>query len=123
MASSIILSGFVALTLTPALCALILTREQDKNIKKSWLHKLLDKFNAGFNKGVIRYNKVLEHTVSNKFVTLPLLLLLCIIAFFVNNSLPSGFIPEEDQGMVYAINWFRRFTMDNFLLCSRRKRF
>ncbi|MBP7358223.1 MAG: efflux RND transporter permease subunit [Prevotella sp.] len=103
MASSIILSGFVALTLTPALCALILTREQDKNIKKSWLHKLLDKFNAGFNKGVIRYNKVLEHTVSNKFVTLPLLLLLCIIAFFVNNSLPSGFIPEEDQGMVYAI--------------------
>ena len=103
MASSIILSGFVALTLTPALCALILTREQEKKIKKSWLHKLLDKFNAGFNKGVIGYNKVLEHTVSNKLVTLPLLLLFCIIAFFVNNSLPSGFIPEEDQGMVYAV--------------------
>jgi HAE1 family hydrophobic/amphiphilic exporter-1 len=103
MASSIVLSGFVALTLTPALCALILTREQEKKIKKSWLHKLLDKFNAGFNKGVIGYNKVLEHTVSNKLVTLPLLLLFCIIAFFVNNSVPSGFIPEEDQGMVYAV--------------------
>ncbi|MBP8936118.1 MAG: efflux RND transporter permease subunit [Prevotella sp.] len=103
MASSIVLSGFVALTLTPALCALILTREQEKKIKKSWLHKLLDKFNASFNKGVIGYNKVLEHTVSNKLVTLPLLLLFCIIAFFVNNSVPSGFIPEEDQGMVYAV--------------------
>ena len=103
MASSIVLSGFVALTLTPALCALILTREQEQNLRKSWLHKLLDKFNAGFNKGVIGYDKVLQRTVSNKFVTLPLLLLFCAIAFFVNNSVPSGFIPEEDQGMVYAV--------------------
>ena len=91
------------MTLTPALCALILTREQEQNLRKSWLHKLLDKFNAGFNKGVIGYDKVLQRTVSNKFVTLPLLLLFCAIAFFVNNSVPSGFIPEEDQGMVYAV--------------------
>ncbi len=103
MASSIILSGFVALTLTPALCALILTREQEKHMKKSWLHKLLDKFNAGFNKGIGGYRKVLERTISNKFVTLPLLLVLCVIAFFVSNFLPSGFIPEEDQGMIYAV--------------------
>ncbi len=103
MASSIILSGFVALTLTPALCALILTREQEQNLRKSWLHKLLDKFNSSFDRGVIGYNKVLQRTVSNKFVTLPLLLLFCAIAFFVNNSVPSGFIPEEDQGMVYAV--------------------
>ena len=103
MASSIILSGFVALTLTPSLCALILTREQEQNLKKSWLHKALDKFNSSFDRGVIGYNKVLQRTVSNKFVTLPLLLLFCAIAFFVNNSVPSGFIPEEDQGMVYAV--------------------
>jgi HAE1 family hydrophobic/amphiphilic exporter-1 len=103
MASSIILSGFVALTLTPALCALILTREQERNVKKSWLHKALDKFNAGFNKGIGGYRKVLERTVSNKLITLPLLLILCAVAFFVNNSLPSGFIPEEDQGMIYAV--------------------
>jgi HAE1 family hydrophobic/amphiphilic exporter-1 len=103
MASSIILSGFVALTLTPALCALILTKERENHIKKSWLNKVLDKFNAGFNKGVIGYRKTLERTVSNKWVILPLLLVLCAIAFFVNNSLPSGFIPEEDQGMIYAV--------------------
>ncbi len=103
MASSIILSGFVALTLTPALCALILTREQEGNMKKSWLHRLLDKFNAGFNKSIGGYRKVLNRTVSNKLVTLPLLLILCAIAFFVNNTVPSGFIPEEDQGMIYAV--------------------
>ena len=103
MASSIILSGFVALTLTPALCALILTREQENNRKKSWLHKALDKFNAGFNKSIGGYRKTLERTVSRKMITLPLLLILCAIAFFVNNMLPSGFIPEEDQGMIYAV--------------------
>ena len=103
MASSIILSGFVALTLTPALCALILTREQEGNMKKSWLHRLLDKFNAGFNKSIGGYRKVLNRTVSSKLVTLPLLLILCAIAFFVNNTVPSGFIPEEDQGMIYAV--------------------
>jgi HAE1 family hydrophobic/amphiphilic exporter-1 len=103
MASSIILSGFVALTLTPALCALILTREQESHVKKSWLNRMLDKFNAGFNKSIGGYRKALERTVSNKFITLPLLLILCAIAFFVNNTLPSGFIPEEDQGMIYAV--------------------
>jgi HAE1 family hydrophobic/amphiphilic exporter-1 len=72
-------------------------------MKKSWLHKLLDKFNAGFNKSIGGYRKALERTVSNKIVTLPLLLILCAIAFFVNNTLPSGFIPEEDQGMIYAV--------------------
>jgi hydrophobic/amphiphilic exporter-1 (mainly G- bacteria), HAE1 family len=103
MASSIVLSGFVALTLTPALCALILTKEQEKHLKKSWLHKILDKFNSGFNKSIGGYHKTLERTVSNKLITLPLLLCLCAIAFFVNNTLPSGFIPEEDQGMIYAV--------------------
>jgi HAE1 family hydrophobic/amphiphilic exporter-1 len=93
----------VALTLTPALCALILTKEQEKHIKKSWLRKILDKFNSGFNKGIGGYRKTLELTVSNKLITLPLLLILSAIAFFVNNSLPSGFIPEEDQGMIYAV--------------------
>lgn len=103
MASSIILSGFVALTLTPALCALILTREREKNVKKSWLHKVLDKFNAGFNKGSIKYRKTLEHTVSKKLITLPILLGFCLIAFCISKSLPSGFIPQEDQGMIYAV--------------------
>ena len=103
MASSIVLSGFVALTLTPALCALILTKEQEKQSKKSWLHKMLDKFNVGFDKGIGKYHHILQITVSKKYLTWTIILALCAIAFFVNNSIPSGFIPEEDQGMIYAV--------------------
>ncbi|HAT61574.1 MAG TPA: hydrophobe/amphiphile efflux-1 family RND transporter [Prevotella sp.] len=103
MATSIILSGFVALTLVPALCALILTKEQENHIKESWLQKALNKFNHGFNKGIGGYRKILERTVSRKMITLPLLLAFCAIAYFISNHLPSGFIPEEDQGMIYAV--------------------
>ena len=103
MASAIILSGIVALTLTPALCALILTREEEHKPKESLFRKMLNRFNTSFNKSILRYHNILEKTVARKMITLPLLLLFCVIAYFMNNSLPSGFIPEEDQGMIYAV--------------------
>lgn len=103
MASSIILSGVVALTLTPALCALILKNNHGKAKKKTPVSIFLDKFNNIFTKGAGKYEKLLNKTVTKKVVTLPLLLGFCICTFFLSNSLPSGFIPAEDQGMIYAI--------------------
>lgn len=103
MASSIILSGVVALTLTPALCALILKNNHGKAKKKTPVTLFLDKFNNLFTKGAGRYEKMLNKTVTKKTITLPLLLAFCACTFFLSNSLPSGFIPAEDQGMIYAI--------------------
>ena len=103
MASSIILSGVVALTLTPALCALILKNNHGKAKKKSPITIVLDKFNNVFTKGAGKYEKLLNKTVTKKFITLPLLLIFCASTYFLSNSLPSGFIPGEDQGMIYAI--------------------
>ncbi|TZF94196.1 efflux RND transporter permease subunit [Chryseobacterium panacisoli] len=103
MASSIILSGVVALTLTPALCALILRNNHGKPKKKTPVTIFLDKFNNVFTKGAGRYEKMLNKTVTKKTITLPLLLAFCACTFFLSNSLPSGFIPAEDQGMIYAI--------------------
>ncbi|AKK73277.1 multidrug transporter AcrB [Chryseobacterium gallinarum] len=103
MASSIILSGVVALTLTPALCALILKNNHGKPKKKTPVTLFLDKFNNLFTKGAGRYEKLLNKTVTKKTITLPLLLAFCACTFFLSNSLPSGFIPAEDQGMIYAI--------------------
>ncbi|WP_454046725.1 efflux RND transporter permease subunit [Chryseobacterium sp. Marseille-Q8038] len=103
MASSIILSGIVALTLTPALCALILKNNHGKAKKKTPITIFLDKFNNLFTKGAGKYEKMLNKTVTKKTITLPLLLAFCACTFFLSNSLPSGFIPAEDQGMIYAI--------------------
>ncbi|GEN73581.1 MULTISPECIES: efflux RND transporter permease subunit [Chryseobacterium] len=103
MASAIILSGVVALTLTPALCALILRNTHGKAKKKTPITIFLDKFNNLFTKGAGKYEKMLNKTVKKKSITLPLLLAFCACTYFLSNSLPSGFIPAEDQGMIYAI--------------------
>ncbi|WP_449388323.1 efflux RND transporter permease subunit [Chryseobacterium lineare] len=103
MASAIILSGVVALTLTPALCALILKNNHGKPKRRTPITIFLDKFNNLFTKGAGKYEKMLNKTVKKKTITLPLLLAFCACTFFLSNSLPSGFIPAEDQGMIYAI--------------------
>jgi HAE1 family hydrophobic/amphiphilic exporter-1 len=103
MATSIVLSGLVALTLTPALCASMLKNNHGKPKKKTGLVKMLDGFNNGFNRISGRYVRVLGAIVNKRTVTFLMLLALCAGAYFLNNSLPSGFIPNEDQGMFYAI--------------------
>jgi HAE1 family hydrophobic/amphiphilic exporter-1 len=102
MASSILLSGFVALTLTPALCALILTKEQERHVQKGTIGRFLAKFNRGFNKGSDKYQSLLQHTIKYKAWTMTAILAFCVLAFLIDKNLPSGFIPQEDQGMIYA---------------------
>lgn len=103
MATAIILSGVVALTLTPALCAMILKNEHGKPKKKTLLNKFLTSFNNVFTTGANRYQNLLRKIVNKRLVTFVLLAAFCSAIFFLNNSLPSGFIPNEDQGMFYAI--------------------
>lgn len=103
MATAIILSGVVALTLTPALCAMILKNEHGKPKKKTLLNKFLTSFNNVFTTGANRYQNLLHKIVNKRLVTFVLLAAFCSAIFFLNNSLPSGFIPNEDQGMFYAI--------------------
>lgn len=102
MASSIIISGICALTLTPALCALILTNDHGKQKKQNAVTSFIGKFDSFFKKSSDKYKSILGKTVSRKALTLPLLLIFCLCIYLLNNSLPSGFIPQEDQGMIYA---------------------
>ncbi len=103
MASSIVLSGIVALTVTPVLCAIILKNNHGVPRKKTWLNRLLDKFNQGFEKLTGKYVGLLRLIVNRKFITMGLFAAFAIGILGVSNSLPTGFIPSEDQGMVYAI--------------------
>ena len=103
MASAIVISGFVALTLTPVLCAMILKNNHGQPRKKTWLNRFLDSFNRGFDKITGRYVKVLRIIVNRRVVTFGILLLFGFGIFGISKKLPSGFIPSEDQGMIYAI--------------------
>jgi HAE1 family hydrophobic/amphiphilic exporter-1 len=103
MATAIILSGVVALTLTPALCAMILKNTHGKPKKKNALNKFLDGFNNSFNRTSGGYQKILGAIVNRRAVTFAILVAFCAGIWFLNKTVPSGFIPNEDQGMFYAI--------------------
>nr|WP_314836652.1 efflux RND transporter permease subunit [uncultured Flavobacterium sp.] len=103
MATSIVLSGVVALTLTPALCAMMLKNNHGKPRKKTPLNKILDSFNNWFNGVSGKYRNLLGLIVNRRVVTFGMLIFFCVGTYFLNASLPSGFIPNEDQGMFYAV--------------------
>lgn len=103
MASSIVLSGVVALTLTPVLCAMILKNTHGKPRKKTPINRFIDAFNRLFEKLTGKYTNILTKIVDRRIVTFLALGGFAVATIFVNETLPSGFIPGEDQGMIYAI--------------------
>lgn len=103
MAGAIVISAIVALTLTPVLCAMILKNNHGKPRKRSLMNRFIDGFNRSFEKLTGRYIGVLNHIVSRRVVTFSILIAFCVGIFFTNKTLPSGFIPNEDQGTIYAI--------------------
>ncbi|OBQ57323.1 efflux RND transporter permease subunit [Tamlana sp. s12] len=103
MAGAIILSAIVALTLTPVLCAMMLKNNHGKPRKKSPINRFIDWFNSKFDTLTGAYVKVLKVIVNRRVITFGLLIAFCVGIFLTNKVLPAGFIPNEDQGMIYAI--------------------
>ncbi len=103
MASAIVLSGIVALTVTPVLCAMILKNNHGKPRKQHLLNRFIDSFNRGFEKLTGVYVRLLKLIAHRKLITIGLFVAFGLGIFFITNNLPSGFIPSEDQGMLYAI--------------------
>ncbi len=105
MASSIVISAIIALTLTPVLCAMMLKNHhaQGHHKKQNMLTKALDSFNRVFDRLTGKYVTLLKSIVSRRWLTFFILIAFCAGTFLVNQFLPSGFIPSEDQGTIYAI--------------------
>lgn len=103
MASSITISAIVALSLTPVLCAMILKNTHGQPKRRNPINIFIDGFNSVFEKVTGRYIKLLNVTVTRRLVTLLVLVGFGFGIFAVDKVLPSGFIPGEDQGMIYAI--------------------
>lgn len=104
LAFAVLISGINALTLSPALCALLLKRHQTETpIKnKNILQKFFSKFNAGYAKSEKIYHSILVKSVARKALTLVILGVCFIGIFGISKILPTGFIPVEDQGIIYV---------------------
>lgn len=100
LAISIVISGINALTLTPALCALLLRPMHGEQTG------LLGRFFAGFNRAYEslagKFQGLLGRVLNRSVVTWGMLLLFMLGTWGVSAILPGGFIPTEDQGMIYV---------------------
>ncbi len=101
LAFAIVISGINALTLTPALCALLL-KPVSHHKKDNLLNRFFRKFNTGFDKMNGRYQGLLWKMAGRKGLTVGLMFLFILLTWGTSAILPSGFIPTEDQGMIYV---------------------
>lgn len=96
IAVSVALSGFIALTLTPALCALILKSETDHNPQRGpfkWFNQTLTFFTQAFTNTVALLLRV-------RWIALVVLVAMTVGSYYLLEHLPTAFLPKEDQGMV-----------------------
>jgi HAE1 family hydrophobic/amphiphilic exporter-1 len=99
IALSVLLSAFNALTLSPALAALLLKPKEESH---GLLRRFFDWFNRVFDRateGYVGWSGVL---VKKTGVVIVLLLVFCVAAGFFANRVPSSFLPDEDQGYAYV---------------------
>lgn len=102
LAISIVLSGIVALTLAPALSALILVNHHDEEQKNNVMSKFFQRFNAWYESLEFKYKSLLEKIISRRVITFTALLAFTAGSGLLTQVLPTGFIPTEDQGTFYA---------------------
>jgi multidrug efflux pump len=93
VAIAVVISGVVALTLTPALCAIILNPNSIRS-------KFFDRFNGGFTRLTNFYIKVVNSTLHHRFIGGIVFVGIVIASIFLFKFTPTSFIPSEDQGYV-----------------------
>ncbi|MBL9102952.1 MAG: efflux RND transporter permease subunit [Myxococcales bacterium] len=105
MAASIVLSGFIALTLTPVLSVLILkpVHGHGHGRTRNPITLFINGFNRVFNWVTDRYVWLMRAILKRFYLTVLMLGLFVFGIVQVNKVLPAGFVPNEDQGIIYAI--------------------
>ena len=101
IAISVILSAFIALSLTPALCTLLL-KPSDPDKQKKGLNKFFYRFNIWFDKVTAKYANGVNRSIRASRYVVILLVCLCGGAYFMFQHKPTGFIPSEDDGNLYV---------------------
>jgi len=102
IAISVILSAFVALSLTPALCTLLLRPTKPVTEKSNWLEKFFNHFNNWFDKITGKYTNGVRRSIKGSRYVVIILICICAGAYLLFEAKPSGFVPPEDGGRLYV---------------------
>jgi hydrophobe/amphiphile efflux-1 (HAE1) family protein len=108
IAASTVISCFVSLTLSPALCAVLFKAHEPHNATRTGgayrlLHAGFDRFNRGFDRLSYGYGNLTRRLVRGLTVVLVIYVALIGVAALEFSHTPTGFIPEQDQGYLITI--------------------
>ena len=90
------------MSLTPALCTILLKPSKDETAKKNFLEKFFAWFNKGFGKLSASYTNGVSKWIKATPMVLVMLVCLFVGLFFLFKAKPSGFIPSEDEGRLFV---------------------
>ena len=105
MAIAIGLSAINALTLSPALCAIFL-HPHDKNGEKkktSLIERFHIAFNAAYDVTLKKYERGITFFIRRKFLSFAIVIATIVVMIFLMNITPTGFVPNEDTGTIFAV--------------------
>ena len=94
---SMMLSAIIALSLTPALCSLLLVKKEEA--PKGFIGKAVKAFDDWFARTLAKYVKNVEGCIRKSKLILTCLAIVVICIGFLAKATPTGFVPNEDQGM------------------------
>ncbi len=92
---AMVISAFNALTLSPALCALLLRPAHDR-------HGILGRILDGIDKTRDGYSSIVNRLLRKAWIGFAVIAVFAVGVFIISAITPSGFLPEEDQGALFA---------------------
>nr|WP_068892420.1 efflux RND transporter permease subunit [Pedobacter panaciterrae] len=103
LAVAIIISAVNALTLSPALCALLLKPDGESHEQKTgFLQRFYTGFNASFSTMTNRYKKSVIFLIGKKWIVFGIIGVFSLLFWFLVKTTPTGFVPNEDSGSIYG---------------------
>lgn len=101
---AIVISAVNALTLSPALCALLLKGHDEKEggKKKNFAQRFFNAFNRGFSATIKRYGRSVHFLYRNKWVTILIFVLAIAGIFWSSSVVKTGFVPDEDRAFLFV---------------------
>ncbi|MCG9971097.1 efflux RND transporter permease subunit [Christiangramia crocea] len=99
---AILISAVNALTLSPALCAVFLKPKKETDKNKNFFQRFHTAFEAGFAATRRKYTHSLSFFTKHKWTSLLILVIAGLAIFWTNRSVPTGFVPTEDRGVIFV---------------------
>ncbi len=103
LAIAIIISAVNALTLSPALCALLLKpHPQGAHHDKNVVQRFYTAFNTGFESVTNKYKNSVHFLINKKWIAGAIIAAFALIFYFLIKTTATGFVPNEDQGVMFS---------------------